>query len=131
MQAPSPTVPMFALHAPTPIQLSFDTWPAFNAHAPGPRQAPIPTLPSLKKHAHIPSERLGKTRGPQPFLLMLPELERQAPSPTQAPGCNPPVLSVQASAPIQAPAGGAASAAEGMNRTARPTVSSRAIRARD
>ena len=54
--------------------------------------------------------------------------------PTQAFTCSPPVLPVQASSPIQAPAGGAGGAAsttEGRSRAARPRVSSKAIRARD
>src|SRR5215510_12195097 len=116
MHAPSPTVPSFPLHAARPIQLSFDTWPALKKHAASPRQAPTPTLPVFFSHA--PGVMLASRLLWQAFLLMLPELSEQAWKPVHAPGCRPPVLPVQASVPIQAPAGGAASGPDGESRKA-------------
>src|SRR5262249_48093064 len=102
---------------PPPTQLSFDTSPVLSKHALSPRQALTPTAPWLNAHTLLPSSMPCPARGPQAFLLILPELSRHAESPTHAPGCNPPVLPVQASVPIQAPAGGAASGTDSGSRT--------------
>src|SRR5262245_24199910 len=131
-QAPSPTAPVFAWQAPSPMQASLAQPPAFTRHALGPWQAPTPTAPVFAWHI---KESVGwPSRKWHAFLLMLPALSKQAKSPTHAFVPSPPELPVQASVPIQLPAGGLggpAIAGAGRSRTTRPRVHSRAIRARD
>ena len=105
--APSPTAPSFRG---TPRYHGTHSWRYRRYCLAGLNswQAPTPTEPVFRSHASLPWHA---------FLLMLPELLTQAPGPTHAFTCSPPVLPVQASSGYRPAAGGAACEMDGRSRS--------------